>query len=49
MDEIKTKELEVSNLKKKIADATVTSELDGVVQKISDTSDNSNSYSGIRQ
>ena len=38
--EIKTKELEVSNLKKKIADATVTSELDGVVQKISDTSDN---------
>lgn len=44
--EIKTKELEVSNLKKKIADATVTSELDGVVQKISDTSDNSNSYYG---
>ena len=42
--EIKTKELEVSNLKKKIADATVTSELDGVVQKISDSSDNSNSY-----
>ena len=44
--EIKTKELEVSNLKKKIADATVTSELDGVVQKISDTSDNSNSSYG---
>ena len=44
--EIKTKELEVSNLKKKIADATVTSELDGVVQKISDTSDNSSSSYG---
>lgn len=45
--EIKTKELEVSNLKKKIADATVTSELDGVVQKINDTSsDNSSSYYG---
>lgn len=44
--EIKTKELEVSNLKQKIADATVTSELDGVVQKINDTSDNSSSYYG---
>lgn len=44
--EIKTKELEVKNLKEKIADATVTSQLDGVVQKINDTSDSSSSYYG---
>lgn len=38
--EIKTKELEVKNLKERIADATVLCEMDGVVQKISDPSDN---------
>lgn len=42
--EIKTKELEIKKLKERIADATVTSELSGVVKKINDPSAGSSSY-----
>lgn len=42
--EIKTNELEIESLKETIASATVTSEMDGIVQKISD-SNSSDSYS----
>lgn len=41
---IKSKELEIKNLKETIANATVTAEMAGTVQKINDSTDNSNSY-----
>jgi HlyD family secretion protein len=42
--EIKSSELEIEKLKETIANATVTAEMDGIIQKISDP-DNSDSYS----
>ncbi len=44
--EIKTKELEVETLKQRIAAATVTSDIDGIVQKINDSSSTSSSSFG---
>ena len=43
--EYKSKQLEIKQLKERIADATVTSEIDGVIKSINNSSDSGSSYS----